>query len=116
MKIIKKTYLILLVACLFTRCNDALDLQPLDRITADNLFSDPAGTQLYLADLYNRLPIEDFTFFPKDGFDFNSGDPNNGGFATAMLTDLAVHSERGDFVANGDFNWWDQGYDLIRDV
>src|SRR5688572_18609157 len=122
MKTLRYTYLLLLCALLSTRCGDALDLQPLERITAEDLFGDPEGTKLYMANLYYQLPIEDFTFFPKQGFNFNSGDPNNGGFVAAMLTDEAVHSERGDFFANEDLRWWDEqdGKDqanrVIRDV
>lgn len=122
MRTFKNVYFFLLLTFLLTACNDVLDLQPLDRITAEDLFSDPEGTKLYMANLYNQLPIEDFTFFPKQGFDYNNGGPNNGGFAMAMLTDEAVHSERGDFIANEDLRWWDtqdgkdQGYRMIRDV
>ncbi|SDM48892.1 Starch-binding associating with outer membrane [Catalinimonas alkaloidigena] len=118
----RRLYLLLIFALLSTRCADVLDLQPLDRITADDLFGDPEGTKLYMANLYYQLPIEDFTFFPKNGFNYNVGDPNNGGFVSAMLTDEAVHSERADFLANEDLRWWDtqdgkdQGYRVIRDV
>lgn len=129
MKILKNTYLLFLFAFLSTQCEDVLDLQPLDRITAEDLFGDPEGTKLYMANLYSQLPIEDFTFFPKRGYDYNEGNPNNGGFASAMLTEEAVHSERADFLANEDLRWWDeqndreaafngrdQGYRVIRDV
>src|SRR5687768_16415350 len=102
MKFLKHTAFLLLFTLFSMSCDDALDLQPLDRITAEDLFGDPEGTKLYMANLYYQLPIEDFTFFPKQGFNFNGGDPNNGGFAAAMMTDEAVHSERGDFFSNED--------------
>lgn len=122
MKFLRHTVLLAFFTLLSMSCEDVLDLQPLDRITAEDLFGDPEGTKLYMANLYYQLPIEDFTFFPKQGFNFNVGDPNNGGFAAAMLTDEAVHSERGDFFANEDLRWWDeqdgkdQGYRVIRDI
>jgi starch-binding outer membrane protein, SusD/RagB family len=122
MKFLRHTFLLAFFTLLSMSCEDVLDLQPLDRITAEDLFGDPEGTKLYMANLYYQLPIEDFTFFPKQGFNFNVGDPNNGGFAAAMLTDEAVHSERGDFFANEDLRWWDeqdgrdQGYRVIRDI
>lgn len=122
MKFLRHTFLLAFFTLLTMSCEDVLDLQPLDRITAEDLFGDPEGTKLYMANLYYQLPIEDFTFFPKQGFNFNVGDPNNGGFAAAMMTDEAVHSERGDFFANEDLRWWDeqdgkdQGYRVIRDV
>ncbi|WP_200976387.1 RagB/SusD family nutrient uptake outer membrane protein [Echinicola sp. 20G] len=99
----------------FTNCNSVLDLEPLDRIQGEDLFSDPEGVRLYMANLYAQLPTEDFTFF-RNGFNINSGDPNNGGFVAAMLTDEAVHSEFGDFMRNEDFGWWEPAYSLIRDV
>ncbi|MFD1139859.1 RagB/SusD family nutrient uptake outer membrane protein [Larkinella insperata] len=102
----------LLLAC---SCENVLDKQPLDKLQGENLFSNPEGVKLYMANLYYQLPIEDFTFF-RQGFNWNTGDPNNGGFAPAMITDEAVHTEFGDFIGNDDFQWWDQGYKLIRDV
>ncbi|RAV98205.1 RagB/SusD family nutrient uptake outer membrane protein [Pseudochryseolinea flava] len=121
MKNIKILFLVLL-AFSSTRCSDVLDLKPLDRITAEDLFSDPEGTKLYMANLYYQLPMEDFTYSPKQGFNYNVQDPNNGGFVGAMLTDEALHSERGDFINNEDLRWWDsqdgkdQGYRVIRDI
>jgi len=107
---------ILLLPVLFSlSCGDVLDKQPLDKLQGENLFSNPEGVKLYMANLYYQLPIEDFTFF-RQGFNWNTGDPNNGGFAPAMVTDEAVHTEFGDFIGNDDFQWWDQGYKLIRDT
>ncbi|CAG5067357.1 hypothetical protein DYBT9623_00077 [Dyadobacter sp. CECT 9623] len=114
MKMIKNTAL-LLVFLFALGCGNVLDKQPLDKLQGENLFSNPEGVKLYMANLYYQLPIEDFTFF-RQGFNWNTGDPNNGGFAPAMVTDEAVHTEFGDFIGNDDFQWWDQGYKLIRDT
>ncbi len=114
MKMRKNIGAILLVL-LLGACSDVLDLEPTDKLSGQALFSDPAGVKLYMANLYYQLPIEDFTYF-RNGFRINGGDPNNGGFAPAMQTDEAVHSEFGDFIGDGDFNWWEQSYKLIRDV
>ncbi|WP_153799319.1 RagB/SusD family nutrient uptake outer membrane protein [Foetidibacter luteolus] len=116
----KKARIYIFSVALFTAsCAKVLDLEPTDRITADVIFGDPQGVKLYMADLYSQLPIEDFAYF-RQGFNWNgspgTGDVNNGGFAPAMSTDEAVHSEFGDFVGNDDFQWWDKGYKLIRDV
>lgn len=113
MKLIR--YIILLPILFSLSCGDVLDKQPLDKLQGENLFSNPEGVKLYMANLYYQLPIEDFTFF-RQGFNWNTGDPNNGGFAPAMVTDEAVHTEFGDFIGNDDFQWWDQGYKLIRDT
>jgi hypothetical protein len=109
-----KLFLIFMVITL-GGCKKVLDLSPTDKIPAEDLFGDPAGVQLYMANLYYQLPVEDFAFF-RQGFNWNGGDPNNGGFAPAMATDEAAHSEFGDFIGDGDFQWWEQGYKLIRDV
>lgn len=111
----KFSFIILLTGILFSGCNKVLDLKPTDKIQAEALFGDPEGVKLYMANLYYQLPVEDFTYF-RNGFNWNSGDPNNGGFAPAMATDEAVHSEFGDFVGDGDFNCWEGSYKLIRDV
>lgn len=116
MKTIKKIFFLLAFSILVTSCNDGLDLLPKDKITADDLFGDPAGTKLYMADLYDRLPIEDFTFFPDKGFNFNPGDANNSGVTTSMMTMTAIHSE-GNFLLNSShLKWWDDAFVLIRDV
>lgn len=106
---------ILLAMLTFGSCKKVLDLQPTDKLQADVIFGDPEGVKIYMANLYYQLPIEDFTFF-RGGFNQNGPGPNNGGFAPAMITDEAVHSEFGDFMGDGDFQWWDQGYKLLRDV
>jgi hypothetical protein len=116
MKTIKNIFFILALSLVVTSCNDGLDLLPKDKITADELFGDPAGTKMYLADLYDRLPIEDLTFFPRQGFNYNPLDANNGGRTTAMLTMMAVHSEGNLMISGADLNWWNDAFKLIRDV
>ncbi|SNR43781.1 Starch-binding associating with outer membrane [Lutibacter agarilyticus] len=116
MKTIKNIFFLLAFVVLVSSCNDGLDLEPTDKITADELFGDPEGTKLYLADLYDRLPIEDLTYFPKEGFNFNRGGPNNGGFSNSMLTMMGHHSERNSFVSGSYLKWWEPAYSLIRDV
>ncbi len=115
MKRFKNIFLILFSLLLQFSCSDILDKEPLDRIQGEQLFSDPQGVRLYMANLYSQLPVEDFTFF-RNGFNVNGGDPNNGGFSVNMLTDEAVHSEFGDFMRDEDLAWWDPAYKLIRDV
>jgi len=119
MKIIR--ILTVLTTCLaFGSCDDILDKKPLDRLSAEQLFGDPAGVKVYMANLYGQLPVEDFGYFrtgPLSNDDNGArGVPNNGGFVAAMLTDEAVHSEFGDFMRNEDFRWWSESYKLIRDV
>jgi hypothetical protein len=115
MKIQTFRIILLLTAISWGGCKRVLDLQPTDKLPASAIFGDPQGVKIYMANLYSQMPVEDFAYF-RNGFNWNGGDPNNGGFAPAMETDEAVHSEFGDFVGDGDFHWWDQGYKLIRDV
>jgi hypothetical protein len=115
MKLNHIKYIVLAAGLSFAGCKRVLNLQPTDKLTADAIFGDPQGVKVFMANLYYQLPVEDFTYF-RGGFNQNGGDPNNGGFAPAMGTDEAAHSEFGDFVGDGDFQWWDQGYKLIRDV
>lgn len=116
MKTIKNIFFLLVFAVLVASCDDGLDLQPTDKITADELFGDPAGTKLYLADLYDRLPIEDLTYFPRQGFNYNGGGPNNGGQNNAMLTLWAEHSQANSIISDSRLNWWEDAFSLIRDV
>lgn len=121
MKIRKFIYAAFLIPFLFG-CEDVLDIEPTDKLSAEQLFSDPGGVKVYMANLYFQMPVEDFTFFPnnpnsggKDVFRYNGSNPNNGGFAQVMHTDNAMHSEFGTGINPND-QWWDQSYKLIRDV
>jgi len=121
MKIRKLIYAAFLMLFLFG-CEDVLDIEPTDILSAEQLFSDPGGVKTYMANLYYQMPVEDFTFFPnnpntdgKDVFRYNGTNPNNGGFAQVMHTDNAMHSEFGTGINPND-QWWDQSYKLIRDV
>lgn len=103
-------------------CEDVLDIQPTDIISAEQLFSDPGGVKVYMANLYFQMPVEDFTYFPNNNnegnktvFRYNAGGPNNGGFSQVMHTDNAMHSEFGTGINPND-QWWEQSYKLIRDV
>ncbi|MEQ9302974.1 MAG: RagB/SusD family nutrient uptake outer membrane protein, partial [Marinoscillum sp.] len=106
MKNTKHIVAIVLTGLLTFGCHGVLDIEPLDKITAQDLFADPAGTQLYMADLYYRLPMEDLNYYPKQGFEVNYGNPNNAGEAQAMFTPWASHSGR-NLSINGDaLKWW----------
>ena len=115
MKIYKLKMLLIVTGMMLFSCNSVLELQPTDKIRAEDLFGDPQGVKLYMANLYYQLPIEDFAYF-RAGFNQNGGDPNNGGWSPAMAADEAMHSEFGDFIGDGDYHYWEPGYKLIRDV
>ena len=97
-------------------CSDLLDIDPKNKIPADELFSAPEGVQAHMANLYGRLPIEDFTYSPNRGFNVGVGtDVNNAGFMAAHFCDEAIHPEYNDFGEEW-FDYWEDGYKLIRDL
>lgn len=108
---------LLLLVTFLGACNNYLEIEPKNKLPGDILFSSPDGVRHYMANLYYQLPIEDFAFFPTQGFNYNTiASPNNGGFNSAMFTDEAAHSEFNKFIANSDFAWWTEGYKLNRDA
>ncbi len=96
------------VVCL--GCN-VLDLDPLDKIDGKALFSDPEGVKLYMANIYNQLPIEDFNYMR---YSFNSWYGWN--MVPAMFTDEATHSQYVDKLTMAYFLWFEDAYKLIRDL
>src|SRR5512138_487882 len=73
-------------------CSDFLDLQPLDKVSKDYLFATPAGVKTLLATLYNKVPMEDFTYRPGGGFNNRPSvaGAGDGGYTIAANTDEAV--------------------------
>lgn len=60
----KKLFIgILAVALLAVSCQK-LDIKPVNILTDDQIFSSEAGVTAYLAQVYRKLPIEDFTYRP----------------------------------------------------
>jgi len=95
-------------------CKNVLDLRPLDKLESETIFGSPEGTRIYLANLYGQLPIEDFSF---GRLGFNTANENTGGIAPATQTDEAANSEFSHLLdGGGNFQWWDPGYKLIRDI
>ena len=85
-----------LILLLFTSCHGIMDIQPLDKITGEQLFSDVAGLKTVLANVYNNIPIEDFDFYPRLGYNFHGEQNSDGGWSITQLTDHAIiHNLRG---------------------
>lgn len=102
----------LMAATLFLcGCSDFLDLKPKDKLDADALFSEPEGVELYMANLYSQLPIEDFNFL-RGGFNDYVGE----NMCAAMFTEEATHSEYQAHLNSSNFLWWEDAYKLLRDV
>ncbi|HKG05213.1 MAG TPA: hypothetical protein VKB19_02075, partial [Pedobacter sp.] len=60
MRIQKIIILLTILPFMLMSCKKVLDLEPTDKVQADQLFSDPEGVKVYMANLYYQLPIEDF--------------------------------------------------------
>lgn len=113
MKLIRTIFFII-AGLTLNSCRDVLDLQPLDKLDSKTLFASPEGIQVYLANLYYQMPVEDFAF-SRQGF--NTAGVNTVGVATDNQTDIAANSEFSVIVdGGGNFSWWGPGYQLIRDV
>jgi len=114
----KKIYALILLTAgfLLSGCSDILDISPKNKIPAEQLFSTEEGIRSHMANLYGRLPIEDFNYSPNKNFNIGvDGDVNNSGFMPAHYCDEALHPEYNDFGEEA-FNYWDAGYPLIRDI
>jgi hypothetical protein len=109
-------YMVMLIALLFVAgCSDYLDLKPTDKVTADDVFASQAGIDAFLANLYYNMPIEDFNYNVRGGFNFNSDNPNNAGTFECCTTDDAANSIRINLVDYA-FDWWVGGYNYNKDV
>ncbi len=77
-------------------CSDFLDLKPLDKVSAEALLSDVNGINLLLANLYNQMPIEDFSYFPDIEFNYHGAGGSasliDRGHSTSFYTDEAVNT------------------------
>lgn len=73
MKTIKSISILLVtgVLILFSSCQK-LDIKPVNLLTDDQIFSSESGINVYLAQVYRKLPIEDFSYRPT-GRDGQSG-------------------------------------------
>ncbi len=118
-KIIKmKTYKILLLITFIglLGCEDYLELEPTNKISAEALFSSEEGVKAYMANLYYQAPIEDFNWqaFYMQSFNFRS---NNAGVCPITFTDEAVNSEYDMIGADAwHFFWWDPAYRFNKDI
>ena len=130
----KFAFAILTVTAIFAAgCNEFLDVEPTNKVSADAIVSSPEGIQAYLANLYYNMPIEAFDFTAEnkpcqdqrnsdgtpqypDGFHFNNGAPNNSWRVAYILTDEAMGSEINDVPTDAYYSWWDTAFKHLRDL
>lgn len=69
MKLNNSIYLILLAVLGAVASCRKLDIKPVNLLTDDQIFASEAGINVYMAQVYRKLPIEDFTYRPagRDG-------------------------------------------------
>ena len=108
--------LIIPVLMLLSSCEDFLELEPLDKVSAERLISDPNGIKMLMASLYNKLPVEDFRYNPSQGFNYKNDAGSTfvaHGWSTSFFTDDAImsHGSGAGPVSDG---YWD--YSGIRQV
>jgi hypothetical protein len=72
MKLYNKTLLVLLTVLAVISSCQKLDIKPVNLLTDDQIFSSESGVNVYMAQVYRKLPIEDFTYRPT-GRDGQSG-------------------------------------------
>lgn len=72
MKTLHKFYCTLIALLLVVSSCHKLDVKPVNVLTDDQIFSNEAGINTYLAQVYRKLPIEDFSYRPS-GRDGQSG-------------------------------------------
>jgi hypothetical protein len=98
-------------------CNEYLELQSLEQISADQLLNSEEGLRTLLADLYNSVPMEDFNFRPDVGFNRRGWGGGVGEIVmTSMYTDESIKSDGGNAVGPGGYQYLENAYTRNRDV
>jgi hypothetical protein len=94
---------------LLASCHNELDLQPVDRVSSEQLFSDIAGVKTVLATLYNECPIEDFNYQPDRTMNLTgTGDNSDGGWNIGSHTDeMVISSNAGGNVGPTNDQYWE---------
>lgn len=105
----RKLFLIIAFIALLSSCENVLDLEPIDRISASQLFSDERGLKTVLATLYNKCPIEDYNYVPNSTMNMTGTNPEfGGGWSLDAHTDnMVLVSNGGDAVAPVNDGYWD---------
>ena len=78
------------MALLFAGCTDILDIEPNNKVVADKVLTTEEGIAMHMANLYGRLPIEDFSYAIDKGFNWGIGNKmcirdSNDSFSYFML-------------------------------
>ncbi len=90
-------------------CNAFLELEPLDKVSPDQLLETEGGVKALLANIYTMIPMEDFNYRPNNGFNQRGYDGVNETTNLAFLTDEATRSDGGVGIGYEGFNYWPYG-------
>ena len=90
-------------------CNAFLELEPLDKVSPDQLLETEGGVKALLANIYTMIPMEDFNYRPNAGFNQRGYDGVNEPTNLAFLTDEATRSDGGVGIGYEGFNYWPYG-------
>lgn len=90
-------------------CNAFLELEPLDKVSPDQLLETEGGVKALLANIYTMIPMEDFNYRPNAGFNQRGYDGVNETTNLAFLTDEATRSDGGADIGYEGFNYWPYG-------
>lgn len=89
--------------------NAFLELEPLDKVSPDQLLETEGGVKALLANIYTMIPMEDFNYRPNAGFNQRGYDGVNETTNLAFLTDEATRSDGGVGIGYEGFNYWPYG-------
>lgn len=90
-------------------CNAFLELEPLDKVSPDQLLETEGGVKALLANIYTMIPMEDFNYRPNAGFNQRGYDGVNETTNLAFLTDEATRSDGRVDIGYEGFNYWPYG-------
>ena len=90
-------------------CNAFLELEPLDKVSPDQLLETEGGVKALLANIYTMIPMEDFNYRPNAGFNQRGYDGVNETTNLAFLTDEATRRDGGVGIGYEGFNYWPYG-------
>lgn len=90
-------------------CNAFLELEPLDKVSPEQLLETEGGVKALLANIYTMIPVEDFNYRPNNGFNQRGYDGVNETTNLAFLTDEATRSDGGVGIGYEGFNYWPYG-------
>lgn len=117
---IKKILASALSVCMlgvFVGCDSFLgELKPLDKVSGEDLTTSEGGIKALLANVYTRIPMEDFAYRPLNGFNKRNYDGVRGTCNLAFFTDEAYRSEGDDSAGPETFSYWNDAYKDIRQV